>query len=146
MRTKVVCGLLSFLFITSASMQCLAQAKDRASSQTIDLKRQIVEAQKRDKRLIIALKNGGTVSGTVAPFSDSAFVVTKTHGVFGDGESVPVNYDDVLSLCGRNPFIKALKDIGSISVIAAGTAAFMPVWLSLEGLSFLIHGEGLPSC
>ena len=46
MRTKVVCGLLSFLFIASASMQCLAQAKDRTSSQTIDqVKRQIVEAQ-----------------------------------------------------------------------------------------------------
>jgi len=147
MRTKVVCGLLAFLFIASASMQCLAQAKDRASFQTIaQIKAQIVEAQKRDKRLIIALKNGETVSGIVAPVSDSAFVVTKTHGVFGDGESVPVNYDDVVSIRGRNPFIKALKDIGSISVIAAGTAAFLPVWLSLEGLSFLLHGEGLPSC
>jgi len=147
MRTKVVCGLLSSLFIASASMQGLAQAKDRASSQTLDqVKRQIVEAREKNKRLIVTLKNGGTVSGTVAPFSDSAFVVTKTHGVFGDGESVPVNYDDVVLIRGRNPFIKALKDIGSISVIAAGTAAFLPVWLSLEGLSFLLHGEGLPSC
>jgi hypothetical protein len=146
-KTKAVCGLLSFLFIASASMQCLAQAKNRASSQTIDqIKQQIVEAQKRDKRLIIVMKTGETISGIVAPFSDSAFVVTKTHGVFGDGESVPVNYDDVLSLRGRNPFIKALKDIGSISVIAAGTAAFLPVWLSLEGLSYLLHGEGLPDC
>ena len=55
-------------------------------------------------------------------------------------------YDDVVSVRGRNPFIKALKDIGSISVLAAGTAAFLPVWLSLEGLSFLLHGEGLPDC
>lgn len=147
MRTKVVCGLLSFLFIASASMPCLAQAKDRTSSQTVDqVKRQIVEARTKDKRLIIAMKNGVTISGIVSPFSDSAFVVTKTHGVFGDGESVSVNYDDVVSIRGRNPFIKALKDIGSISVIAAGTAAFLPVWLSLEGLSFLLHGEGLPSC
>lgn len=147
MRTKVVSGLLSFLFIASASMQCLAQAKDRASSQTIDqIKRQIVEAHAKDKRLIIALKKGETVSGIVAPFSDSAFVVTKTHGVFGDGESVPVNYDDVVSVRGRNAFIKALKDIGSISVIAAENVVAMPLWLSLEGLSFLLHGEGLPSC
>jgi len=147
MRTKVVCGLLSFLFIASASTQCLAQAKDLGSSQTIDeVKGQIVEAQAKDKRLIIFLKNGETISGIVAPFSDSAFVVTKTHGVFGDGESVPVNYDDVVRVRGRNAFIKALKDIGSISVIAAGTAAFLPVWLSLEALSFLLHGEGLPSC
>jgi small nuclear ribonucleoprotein (snRNP)-like protein len=147
MRTKAVCGLLSFLLIASASIQCLAQAKDRGPSQNVDqVKRQIVEAQAKDKRLIIALKNGETISGIVAPFSDSAFVVTKTHGVFGDGESVPVNYDDVVSVRGRNPFIKALKDIGSISVLAAGTAAFLPVWLSLEGLSFLLHGEGLPDC
>ena len=147
MRTKVVSGLLAFLFIASASMQCLAQAKDRASSLAIDqVKQQIVEAQKRDKRLIISLKNGETVSGIVAPLSDTSFTVTKTHGVFGDGESVSVNYDDVVSVRGRNPFIKALKDIGSISVVAAGTAAFLPVWLSLEGLSFLLHGEGLPSC
>lgn len=147
MRTKAVCGLLSFLLIASASIQCLAQAKDRGPSQNVDqVKRQIVEAQAKDKRLIIALKNGETISGIVAPFSDSAFVVTKTHGVFGDGESVPVNYDDVVSVRGRNPFIKALKDIGSISAVAAGTAAFLPVWLSLEGLSFLLHGEGLPDC
>jgi small nuclear ribonucleoprotein (snRNP)-like protein len=147
MKTKVVCGLLSFLFIASASMQCLAQAKDRASSQTIDqVKQQIVEAQKRDKRLIIALKNGETISGLVGKFSDTAFVVTKTHGIFGEGESVPVNYDDVVSIRGRNPFIKALKDIGSISVIAAENVVAMPLWLSLEGLSFLLHGEGLPSC
>ena len=147
MRTKVVCGLLSFLFIASASMQCLAQAKDRGSSQTIgQVKRQIVEARAKDKRLIIALKNGETISGIVAPFSDSAFVVTKTHGVFGDGESVPVNYDDVASVRGRNPFIKALKDIGSFSVIAAENVVAMPLWLSLEGLPFLLHGEGLPSC
>jgi small nuclear ribonucleoprotein (snRNP)-like protein len=147
MRTKAVCGLLSFLLIASASIQCLAHAKDRGPSQNVDqVKRQIVEAQAKDKRLIIALKNGETISGIVAPFSDSAFVVTKTHGVFGDGESVPVNYDDVVSVRGRNPFIKALKDIGSISVLAAGTAAFLPVWLSLEGLSFLLHGEGLPDC
>jgi hypothetical protein len=139
--------LLSFLFIASSSIQCLAQAKDRGPSQTVDqVKRQIVEAHAKDKRLIIALKNGETVSGIVAPFSDSGFVVTKTHGVFGDGEGVPVNYDDVVSVRGRNPFIKALKDIGSISVIAAGTAVAMPLWLSLEGLSFLLHGEGLPDC
>lgn len=145
MRTKVVSGLLSFLFIASVSMQCLAQAKDRTLSND-QVKQQIFEAQKRDKRLIIALKNGEAISGIVAPFSDSAFVITKTHGVFGDGQSVHVNYDDVVSVRGRNAFIKALKDIGSISVIAAENVVAMPLWLSLEGLSFLLHGEGLPDC
>jgi small nuclear ribonucleoprotein (snRNP)-like protein len=147
MRTRVVSVFLSFLFVAGTVEQCLAQAKDRGPSQTIEqIKAQIAEAQARDKRLIIALKNGETISGLAAPFSDTAFVVTKTHGVFGDGESVPVNYDDVVSIRGRNPLIKALKDIGAISLITAGTAAFLPVWLSLEGLSFLLHGEGLPSC
>jgi len=147
MRTKAICGLLSFLFIASSSIQCLAQAKDRGPSQTVDLvKRQIIEARAKDRQMIISLKNRETISGIVAPFSDSAFVVTKTHGAFGDGESVPVNYDDVVSVRRRNPFMKALKDIGSISVIAAGTAVAMPVWLSLEVLSFLLHGEGLPDC
>jgi hypothetical protein len=52
----------------------------------------------------------------------------------------------VVNLKGRNPVVKALKDIGAISVMSVGVAAFLPIWAGLEGLSLPLHGETLPRC
>ena len=147
MRSKAISCFLSLLLIASATVPCAGQAKEARSTMTVErIKARIAEAHARDKRLIVTLSNGETMSGTVAPVSDVSFSITRNHGIFGEGETTLMNYADVVSVRGRNPLVKALKAIGSASLVAAGVAAILPLWLSLEGLSFLLHGEGLPSC
>jgi hypothetical protein len=114
---------------------------------TLEQKRaQVAEAHSKDRRLIISLNKGGTISGIVSPSSDSSFTLTHSHGVLGDGDSVKIDYAEVESVKGRNPMVKTLKNIGLVSAVSAGVAAFLPIWAALEGLSYLLHGEGLPSC
>lgn len=110
------------------------------------IRTRIAEANAKDRRLIIRLKNGRTVSGIVSPFSDSSFELTHSHGLFGEGKSVSINYTDVATMKGRNPFVKGLKDVGAISIMSVAVAAFLPIWAGLEGLSLLLHRELLPSC
>ena len=73
-------------------------------------------------------------------------MLTQTHGPSGAGATVSMSYADVAEVRGQNAFVKALKAVGRASIVIVGVAAFLPVWAALEGLSYLLHGEGLPSC
>ena len=143
---KPICCFVSMVLVAVAPGPSLAQTANGPMA-TAEIKLRVAQANAKDQRLIVLLKTGKSISGAVSPQSDTSFsVTTVSHGVFGEGQTVLVNYADVASVRGRNPFVRALKRIGSVSLTAAGVAAFMPVWLALEGLSFLLHGEGLPSC
>ena len=147
MKSRLLVWWLSFLLVPAATSPCFGQSKSGNETMTLDqIRARVAEANAKDRRLIIRLKSGGTVSGIVSPLSDSIFKLTHSHGFFGEGESVSINYAEVLNVKGRNPFVKALKDIGAVSVMSVGVAAFLPIWAALEGLSMLLHGEPLPSC
>ena len=147
MKSKLFAWSLSLLLVVAVTSPCFGQSQAKNEAMTLDqIIARVSEAHSRDKRLIVRLKKGGTISGIVSPFSDSRFELTHSHGFFGEGETVTINYADVVSVKGRDPFVKALKDIGALSVLSVAVAAFLPVWAGLEGLSLLLHGEPLPSC
>jgi hypothetical protein len=147
MKSGIATCMLSLVLIVDAAAPCFGQKKASDDPMTAEqIKARVGEANAKDKRLIVILKNGSSVSGLVAPQSDHGFSVTETHGIFGNGNSVIVNYSDVSRVKGRNAFVKALKDIGAVSAVAVAMAAFLPFWAALEGLSLLINGEPLPSC
>jgi hypothetical protein len=160
MKSGIASCLLSLLLIVDAAAPCFGQKKANDDAMTVEqikanddamtveqIKARVGEAKGKDKRLIVLLKNGSSVSGLVSPDSDSTFSVTETHGIFGDGNGVTtLHYSDVSRVKGRNPFVKALKDIGAVSAAAVAMAAFLPFWAALEGLSLLLNGEPLPSC
>jgi len=148
MRSRIVICFLSLLLIADAAAPCFGQKKISDEVMTVDqMKARVAEATAKDERLIVMLKNGSSVSGMVSSQSDLGFSITETHGIFGDGSRVtPISYSDVSRVKGRNPFVKALKNVGTITGIAVGVAALLPIWLALEGLSLLINGEALPSC
>jgi hypothetical protein len=147
MKSRLFVWWLSFLLIPAATSPCFGQSKFNNEAMMPDqIRARVSEANAKDRRLIIRLKSGRTVSGIVSPLDDSSFELRHSHGFFGDGESVNINYADVMNVKGRNPFVKALKDIGAVSVMSVGVAAFFPIWAGIEGLSLLLHGEPLPSC
>ena|SRR5712692_9511069 len=148
MKSKLFPHLLALLLIVSVAGPCYGQKKAKDDAMTPDqIKAGVAEAKAKDRRLIVLLKNGSSVSGLVSPDSDRGFSVTETHGIFGDGNRVTtLNYSDVSRVKGRNPLVKALKDVGTVSAVAVAIAAFLPIWAALEGLSLLINGEPLPSC
>ena len=148
MKSGIASCLLSLLLIVEAAPPCFGQKKANDDAMTLEqIKARVGEAKAKDKRLIVLLKNGSSVSGLVSTESDTTFSVRETHGIFGDGDRVTtLSYSDVSRVKGRNPFVKALKDIGAVSAVAVAVAAFLPFWAALEGLSLLINGEPLPSC
>ncbi|HXU39546.1 MAG TPA: hypothetical protein VN937_24540 [Blastocatellia bacterium] len=147
MKSRLFVWSLSLLLLAVATSPCFAQSKAGSEMMALDqIRIRVAEAKKHDRRLIIRLKSGGTVSGVVSPLSDSRFELTHSHGFFGEGESVSINYADVANVKGRNPFVKVLKDVGAVSVMSVAVAAFLPIWASLEGLSLLLTRELLPSC
>ena len=93
---KPICCFVSLLFVAIAAGPGLAQTRDGAMT-TGEIKRRVAEAHAKDRRLIVLLKTGGSISGTVLPESDTRFGLRHSQ-------------------------------------------------LTLEGLSFLLHGEGMPSC
>ena len=147
MKSKVASCFVSFLLIVVVASPCFGQKKANDYSMTLEqIKARVAEAHAKDKRLIVRLKTGGTISGNVMPTSGTNFMLTQTHGPSGGGATVSISYADVAEVRGRNAFLKALKTVGRASIVAVGVAAFLPVWAALEGLSYLLHGEGLPSC
>ena len=147
MKSKVSSCFVSSLLIVVVAGPCLGQKKADDHSMTFEqIKARVAEAHAKDKRLIVRLKTGGTISGTVMPTTGTNFMLTQTHGPSGGGETVSISYADVDEVRGRNLFVKALKAVGRASIVTVGVAAFLPVWAVLEGLSYLLHGEGLPSC
>ena len=148
MKSKLISRLLALLLLVSVAGPCFGQKKAKDDAMTLDqIKAGVAEAKANDKRLIVILKNGSSVSGLVSIDSDTTFSVRETHGFFGDGNRVTtLNYSDVCRVKGRNPFVKALKDVGTVSTVVLIVAAFLPIWAAIEGLSLLINGEPLPSC
>jgi hypothetical protein len=143
MKSGIASCLLSLLLIVDAAAPCFGQNKSNDDAMTAEqIKARVGEAKGKDKRLIVILKNGSSVSGLVSPQSDRGFSVTETHGIFGNGNSVIVDYSDVSRVKGRNPLVKALKDIGTVSVIILAAAAIMP----LQFISGLLGHPIIPDC
>lgn len=114
---------------------------------TLDrIKARVVEASAKDKRLIIGFKNGETRSGTVSPVSDSSFSLTHTNWFSGEGKTERINYADVVSVKGRNRFVKAIKTVGTSALVTVCFAAGLPLWAVLQALSLLLTGEPYHDC
>ena len=148
MRKNLILLLLAALMTTGLFKQPLANDKDGKNAMTeSQIKRQILEAEAIDKRLIVQLKNGKSVSGNVRWISDKEFVVKHPDNsfiVFGDEETIL--FADVASVKGRNPFVKALKKIGTYTGWAAAFIAVSPILAFMYGYSYLVFGEPPPDC
>src|ERR1700687_2254018 len=127
MKSGVASCLVSLLLIGSAAAPCFGQKKANDDSMTVEqIKARGEEARVKDKRLIVILKSGSSVSGLVSTDSDTTFSVRETHGIFGDGNrGTTLSYSDVSRVKGRNPFVKALKDVGTVSTVVVVVAAFL---------------------
>jgi len=106
------------------------------------IKASVVRAQSKHERLIVKFNNGSSVSGTVWLQSDESFSVQEDHGIFGLGESVSVWFSDVKSVEGRNPFVKGVKTLGTVSL----TAVLVPVAIPTCVISGLFHRPVLCPC
>ena len=140
--------LLIVLTISASAMPTFAADKNQEAMTAADIRSRVAEAQRKDRRLIIQLKNGKSVSGLVALTSPDTFSLTHTHGVFGDGPKEVIRYADVAAVKARNPFVKGVKDvlswtgIGTLGAAGAGAMiALTPVFLVMA-----IFGYSLPSC
>jgi len=111
-----------------------------------EIRARVVEASAKDKRLIIRFKNGETKSGTVSPLSDSSFSLTHSDWFSGEGETERIIYVDVVSVKGRNPFVKAIKTFGTSALVTVGFAAGLPFWAAIQALSLLLRGELYHDC
>lgn len=144
MKSKVVSFVLSLLLIASVTVPCFGQKKRDDRAMTIEqIKAAVSDAHAKDKRLIVTLGSGGTVSGTVSPLSDGSFAL-RHEGLMAD--VVTLDYSDVVSVKGRNPFVKAIKGLGKAALITTGFAAGIPFWLAIQGLSLLFTGELYHDC
>jgi|GEM_PF-2375624 len=148
MRLRIAICFLSLLLIVDAAPLCFGRKKTADDTMTVDqIKARVAEASAKDKRLIVMLKNGSSVSGVVSSQTGRGFSITDAHGILGNGDKVtPIDYTDVSRVKWRNPFVKALKNTGLIAGITVGIAALLPIWAALEGLSLLVSGEPLPGC
>jgi hypothetical protein len=126
------------LLLGMCAVPALAQNKaNQAATSSQRIQRQIVEAQRQYERVIINLKNGKSVSGTIliTDADDEAFTVIKQHEPFGTGKTVSVKYSAVASIEPRNPVVKTLKRVGIVPVVAALSVVILPTCL----VSSLFH-------
>ena len=143
MKSGIVSCLLSLLLIVDAAPPCFGQDKNHDDAMTIEqIKARVREAKAKDKRLIVMLKNGSSVSGVVVAASDKGLSLMHTHEPFGPGATESINYSDVVSIKSRDPLLKALKDIGTVPVVIVGGA----VLVILSVVSLLTGYPKLPSC
>jgi hypothetical protein len=117
------------------------KATTKAMSQE-EIKASVVRAQSKRERLIVKFKSGSSVSGTIRLQSDELFSVQEDHGLFGPGESVSVWFSDVKSVEGRNPFVKGVKTLGTVSL----AAVLVPVAIPTCIISGLFHRPVLCPC
>lgn len=122
-------------------------ANDKNAMTESQIKRRILEAEATNKRLIVKLKNGKSVSGDVEWISDKEFLVRHSGNsfvIFGGEERV--KYAGVAYVKGRNPLVKALKKIGEYTGKTAGIIAISPFLAFMYGYSYLVFGEPPPDC
>ena len=147
MKSRLFVWSLSLLLVVTATSPCFGQSKSRTGTMTLDeIKARVVEARAKDRRLIIRFKNGETRSGTVLPVSDASFSLTHTDWFSGEGETERITYADVVSVKGRNPFVKAIKTVGSSALVTVGFAAGLPLWAAIQALSLLLTGKLYHDC
>ena len=148
MRRNLILLLLASLLTTGLCRQAFADGKDDKNAVTeSQIKRRILEAEMTDKRLIVGLKNGKSVSGNVKWISDKEFLVKHPDNSFivlGDEETI--QFADVVYVKGRNPFIKTLKKIGEYTGKMAAFIAAAPILAFMYGYSYLVYGEPPPDC
>lgn len=147
MKSRLFVWSLSLLLVVAATSPCFGQSKSRTGTTTLDeIKARVVEARAKDRRLIIRFKNGETKSGTVSAAADSSFSLSHTNWFSGEGETERINYADVVSVKGRNPFVKAIKTVGASALVTVGFAAALPFWAAIQALSLLLRGELYHDC
>src|SRR5437773_1799783 len=120
---KRVVSLLTLLVVFAAALPALADNRRNKTAMSVDqIKSIVAEAAKKDRRLIVQLKGNKVISGHVFVASDDHFQVTQYPSWFrlhGQTAVITVSYTDVASVKGRNPFVKAFKEIGAVTLLTA---------------------------
>ena len=129
MKSRVIVSRLSLLLIVNIVSECFGQTKPTIGVTSIDeIQTRAAQAQEKDRRLIVILKNGSSVSGTISKVSPSGFVVHQFNEMSGKEADVPVSYSEVASVKGRNPAVKLLKNIGMSALWTAFAVAMVPLY------------------
>lgn len=130
MKSRWIVWWLSLLLTVSATSPCFAQSKATNDEMTLDqIRARAADAQAKNSRLIVTLKNGSSVSGTISNVSQIGFVVNQWSDWSGKGARVPVEYAGIASVKGRNPVVKLLKNIGQYSLLTAAATVMMPLYM-----------------
>src|SRR5262249_52284521 len=127
MRASIMV-LITFLIIGATAISSRADDRRKPRVSLEQMKARVAEATKRDKRVIVIFKDGSSISGNPRAVTDETFTITQTRDFFGDGKSFTVRYADVADMKWRNPFIKAVKNIGVFSAFTA----INPFWGFIE--------------
>ncbi|MEN3334117.1 MAG: hypothetical protein V7641_3482 [Blastocatellia bacterium] len=131
-KRMMAISLLPVICVAATGARADTKA-DKAAISVQEIQSQVVEAQRKYDRVIINLKNGKSVSGTVWVKDEQSFSVIKRHDPFGTGDSVEIKFSEVASIQGRNPVVKSLKRVGIMPVVAALTVVVLPTCL-ISGL------------
>jgi hypothetical protein len=147
MTGKLAFVLSLFALLIISDGQCYATGKQDDAMSLSQMKRRVMEAEAKSKRLIVELKNGKSVSGEVAWLTDHEFLVRHPDStLFGLGKEETIAYADVKLIKNRNLFVNALKKIGEY----VGKGGLMIVGAPLVGFmwaySYLVFGEAPPDC
>ena len=143
MKKQIFACITTLVVLAIAAPSFAADQGDKQQTMAIAaIRARVAEAQKKDERLIVRLKNGYQFSGTVGLISNEMFSVAAAHGLFGSGEAVSVYYSDIASVKGRNPFVKALKVTGTVPVVAVLAGIALPTCI----VSGLFHRPVLCPC
>lgn len=152
MKTNSLFTLIGLLFLlTAANCSLAANQRNNKLMTSREMRERVFTAQMNERRMIVRLKNGQSISGNLHYISDDAFSVIHTHGVFdtfqGQGQKETIFYSEVAAIEERNLFIKIVKKIGEISAYTTISAAAMPVFIILAVIdSVLPNVDILPDC
>lgn len=132
---------IAVVFIALVSLP--SRAQNRATTMSPEAIRAAVKrADSKGERLIVKLKSGKSISGTVTLSPADGLVVTADQSLFGDRESVTIWLSDVESVKGRNPFVKGVKTAGIVTFTIAAVPIVIPIWV----ISTLLHHPVLAPC
>lgn len=127
MRFKLMVCLLVLLSIGTTGTSCFARSRDNKTVALAEMKARVGEARAKNKRMVVKLKTARTIVGLVAPVSEHALSVTEPGGFFRAGGTNTVNYSDVASIKRENPFLRALKEVASVTGVISIGVVIIPV-------------------
>jgi len=139
MKFKLLSGLKAspiILLLTSSVLGATGAQESGRTMTANEVIERLVMSQANYKELTVKLKNGDSFSGYVADVSRRSFVLREKHGL------MLIGYEEVASVQRPKGLRRFLRGIADGAFIGASYA----LWLPLQGIYYLLTGEGLPDC